>query len=425
MKILNKLIFILSFTLFFSSCESYLDVNTNPNNPTSVSPNLLLPAIEGRLSYIIGGDASRYSGIFDQHVDGVSRQFEVIQNYTFNPGDVNNMWGSLYSGVLTDISVLKKASEENGYTHYLAIGQILEAYTMLFITDTFGDVPYSEFNSGVLAPAYDSQASIYQAILSNLSNANTLLSSDDDSGFAPGNEDLIYKGDTEKWIKFGKAIEARAQLRTKNWPGALSAIQASYSSASDEAKFTYGSGSTENAPWYQYIDQRDDIEVGDSYVALLNSLSDPRVSTLGAPLAIPHPIFIKNQTLPFISYEEAKFIEAEATFRTSGATAAKTAYLKGIEASFNRTGQSSAYAAYIAQPSVSNVSLNTIMTQKYIALYTDQETFTDWRRTGIPSLTPNSGSEVPRRYPYPQSELDYNPNTPTGVTIFDRVPWDN
>ena len=41
----------------FSSCESYFgDTNLDPNNPTEVPASVLLPSIEGRLAYLIGGD---------------------------------------------------------------------------------------------------------------------------------------------------------------------------------------------------------------------------------------------------------------------------------------------------------------------------------------------------------------------------------
>jgi hypothetical protein len=66
------------------------------------------------------------------------------------------------------------------------------------------------------------------------------------------------------------------------------------------------------------------------------------------------------------------------------------------------------------------------MTQKYIAMFLDPEAFADWRRTGIPSLTPNTGSQIPRRLPYPETEVLYNQNCPkpSVINIFTRVWWD-
>ena len=66
------------------------------------------------------------------------------------------------------------------------------------------------------------------------------------------------------------------------------------------------------------------------------------------------------------------------------------------------------------------------MTQKYIAMFMDPEVFSDWRRTGIPELDPNTGANVPRRLPYAETAVLYNENTPSpaDVTIYDRVDWD-
>ncbi|MEM9391667.1 MAG: SusD/RagB family nutrient-binding outer membrane lipoprotein, partial [Bacteroidota bacterium] len=79
--------------------------------------------------------------------------------------------------------------------------------------------------------------------------------------------------------------------------------------------------------------------------------------------------------------------------------------------------------------------LEQIMTQKYIALYSHGlETWTDFRRTGFPALTPVTGGnnafnlngEIPRRLPYPQTEIDLNnSNVPiTSPDFQDRFWWD-
>jgi hypothetical protein len=73
------------------------------------------------------------------------------------------------------------------------------------------------------------------------------------------------------------------------------------------------------------------------------------------------------------------------------------------------------------------------MTQKYIALYSHGlESWTDFRRTGYPAITPvpggtnafNLNGEVPRRLPYPQTEIDLNPsNVPITEPNFQNPFW--
>ncbi len=85
-------------------------------------------------------------------------------------------------------------------------------------------------------------------------------------------------------------------------------------------------------------------------------------------------------------------------------------------------------ANYLASvdPGEGNLTLQNIIEQKYIAMYNDPEIFADWRRTGFPELTPNTGDMIPRRLPYPQTETVSNENTPSqaDVTMFSRVWWD-
>ncbi|MBS1564924.1 MAG: SusD/RagB family nutrient-binding outer membrane lipoprotein, partial [Bacteroidetes bacterium] len=49
-----------------------------------------------------------------------------------------------------------------------------------------------------------------------------------------------------------------------------------------------------------------------------------------------------------------------------------------------------------------------------------------WRRNGSPSLSPVTGSQVPRRLLYPQTEYSYNEgNIPGTTTLFSpKVFWD-
>ena len=60
--------------------------------------------------------------------------------------------------------------------------------------------------------------------------------------------------------------------------------------------------------------------------------------------------------------------------------------------------------------------MNKIMTQKYIAMFAQPETWSDWRRTGIPALTPTSGSAVPTNWDYAQNSYFFNSNSPSEMT---------
>ena len=60
------------------------------------------------------------------------------------------------------------------------------------------------------------------------------------------------------------------------------------------------------------------------------------------------------------------------------------------------------------------------------------EPWNDWRRTGFPALSqipaavsPGNNGRVPRALPYPQQEVDANPNLTQRTTLSERpVFWD-
>ena len=131
-----------------------------------------------------------------------------------------------------------------------------------------------------------------------------------------------------------------------------------------------------------------------------------------------------------MSYAEVKFIEAEARFQlNSSDPLAVDACNEGLKASLQREGVYGDGTWYNANKiTPANISLETIMNQKYLSSFLQIETWTDWRRTGYPVLALATGatkSEIPRRLPYPQDERLYNgDNMPAGLTITSHVWWD-
>lgn len=299
-------------------------------------------------------------------------------------------------------------------------------------------------NGGVYQPAFDGQQEVYTQIFDRLDKARELLNGDP-GGNVPGGDDQMFSGDPASWIKFCNVLEARGRMHlVKQDPDGYNKVLTAlnkdvFGSSSEEAAITFGTAPTENAPWFQYIEQRDDCETGSVYLAKLDELSDPRVATYGWLHDNNHPIWTRDQRLHLLSYTEQEFMRAEAALMTDDNTTAYAAYLEAIKSSMtealsavdNEDVIAEKYDAYIAQSSVGvgedNLTLDAIITQKWIALYTSPEVFNDWRRTNLPALTPITGTEIPRRLPYPQSEIDSNPDnlpSPAESTIYSRVWWD-
>lgn len=415
------------------SCKKYFDgKNTDPDNPLNVPPHIMLPGIQGTLAYSIGGDASRYSSIFTQHLHGDSRQWAVLQEYKFLGEDVNTLFeDNLYADVLMELNRLKQISEKNGYHYYNGIAKTMEAYTLLFVADFWNSAPYSEAFQGVnnLQPKYDSQSELYTSIFGLLTSAESDLNQPDGGYLVPAEDDQFFAGDIPSWKGFVQFIRARAYLHLAK------ANPAYYQSALDAlnagglvADVAYQYNDNHRNPMFQFNQERGDCSIGTTLSDLVTTMNDPRAALYVQDFTEDNTFITPTKSVILAGLVEQNFIKAECTFHISGAAAAHPYYLAGINASFAQYGISGAsVTTYLAQntvdPGAGSLTLDHIMTQKYIALFMDPEVFNDWRRTGIPALTPNAGGNIPRRFPYPQQEVNLNGNTPQ-TTIYATVDWD-
>ncbi len=135
-----------------------------------------------------------------------------------------------------------------------------------------------------------------------------------------------------------------------------------------------------------------------------------------------------------LTYAEYCFIRAEAALMGAPGSA-QTFFTNGITASMQDAGVSAAnITTYLAAngtlAGTNAQQLQQIIEEKYVALFgVSMEPWTDFRRTGYPSLTAPSNAVaplVPRSLFYPQSEIDLNPNAPKQKTDLQaKVFWDN
>jgi hypothetical protein len=423
-----------------TSCDKYFEgVNDDPNRPTDVSVDLLLPSAETFLAYGNGGDLARYTSMFVQHVYGADRQFATYQTYNIGESDMDNWWRfNMYGGGLYDLHNIIQKSEAETLPQYSGVAKLLMAYGLMVITDVMGDIPYSEaFQGGEnTAPGYDTQEEIYNTIQTLITEAKASLA-EPDGAVVPGADDVIYGGDVAMWNQFANFLSARAHIHlgkvdAAHYTQALAAIDAgAFTGNADDAVLYFGVDPTTAAPWNQYIEQRDDIDYTGFIYDLMANTSDPRLAVytdgaggLGTTFAAPDAGFY------FGSYAEQKFIEAEAAFQSGNLPRAATAHNEGVLASLGRYGISDPiYELANASEIAGTITLEKIMTQKYIAMFLDPEAFTDWRRTGFPALTAVPGNVtsgvLPRRLPYPQSERTFNGgNVPSVPSITSKVWWD-
>jgi len=214
-KFINLSLVVLAVTaLTFTSCKKsfFSDVNVNKNSPeaSSVVPGVLLSTVEGALAYTIGGDFSRFSSIITQQTLGFSRQAQGYNGYIFTSVDFDNVWGNLYTSVMENNKVLMQVSDAKQANAYSGISRILMAYSLQVAVDTWGALPYSDAfqgDQGKLQSKYDSDKALYDTIIVLLNTAITQLNNTGQDVLSPGAEDVIYGGNTSKWIKFGSCYQ--------------------------------------------------------------------------------------------------------------------------------------------------------------------------------------------------------------------------
>jgi hypothetical protein len=214
----NKTIVALSlFSTLLLSCENYLDVDKDTDNPTTAPLALLLSNVQVNTALV--GDFNLNTGrLLSTYTHQMtSREDEDQYGLKVNEIAVLNDWNAIYLG-LTDIETIIKQGTETENMVYVGVAQMHKAYLMSYAVDLWGDVPYSEATqlgtSGLINPKFDNQQEIYADIFELIEIAKTNLASD--LGIEkPTADDFYYGGDTDKWIRFANTLKLKLYNQTR------------------------------------------------------------------------------------------------------------------------------------------------------------------------------------------------------------------
>lgn len=432
----NKLLklSILSIILIAGSCSKYTEgLDTDPNSFSDSAPELIIGQAQLGWMYLAESNSARYAGIFTNQFTGSDRQYLTIEAYTLTSTEFDDMWDDAYVEGISQAQVTKEKATENGNPQLTGVAQITEAAMMGEVAALWGDVPYSEANSvdDYYTPNYDSQESVYAEVQSLLDQGITNVGTEDASLYS-GNR--LASGST--WGVIAHSLKARYYLHTKEYDLALEEAQAGISSVEGDLVVQHGTSADNRNLFYQFtVDNRVGyLTVNDSYLYRLLDSSDDvdrLLTTPGDDTRFAHYFngielntseggrFAQSNSFPLISYYEVKLIEAEAAYRTGDEPTALAA-LNAVRAALAIEYD----AEFPASTATGNDLLLQILEEKYITLIGELQTFHDVRRTknamGIP---PKTGTEIPQRFLYPQTELDNNPNTPSPTPgLFEATP---
>lgn len=446
MRILVNILLI-TLGLLILSCEAWLDVNENPNAPSEVEFETVLPSGISSVAYVLGGKYQVLGALWSQHWTqslGAS-QYAGLDSYDINSSSFDdNQWGELYSGSLKALEYVRiESSKEEEWNYYL-IATVMQAFTFQLLADLYDEIPFSEALQGdelKLTPGFEKGQDIYDSLIVRLDMAMQKdLDKDDLSD--PVSNDLLFNGDMDAWVEFANTLKLKIYLRQSEVRPevARAGIEKLYA---DEVDFL-----TTDAGMNQFQDQTgrrnplNETEVnvlgGNPNLILSRTLhsfllenndfdrldymfftpdnggghkslvqgnyNDPEEPAGTNSAEYSKPIMLPDAPIYLISFSEAGFLQAEAIIRynVAGYTDAKEKYDEAVADAFFRvlslSGNSfdninATIQAFINGPyrfptegSPLENFIERIITQKWVGLAGIQslETFFEHNRTGYP-----------------------------------------
>lgn len=478
---------LLALPLAFSlqSCkDSFFDVNTTPNNPTSVPATVLLTTVEYDVAFASSNDLNRIAEVFMQHAAGVGNQVASYDVYNIR-GASDNQWnGELYAGALINAQQVIDQNQATSPT-YAGIAKILKAYAFSITTNLWGDIPYSQALQGTttLAPRLDKQQDIYlgnssQGIQSLFDLVKEGIADLDkpNPGIKPSTDDVVYGGDLTKWKRLGNTLLMKFAIviSRKDAATAKKMIEDALASPAGvindnaldfQVGFSAENGKQNAIYSFNYVNRPTDGMASQRFVDTLLLYKDPRIARFYTTAASPVGTYVgfnngsasaapalANRSrygvyligaageapIRMITNFQRAFIQAEASLILGVAGNAQSFYQEGIRASMTKAGIAAAdiNAYFAANPQIVTLSgstqnqLRQILTQKWIANFgIGLDAYDDYRRWGYPALAQvlnpaGDDGTRPVRLPYTDNEIQRNPSITVQPKTNERLWWD-
>ena len=209
-----RMVFLVGAVSLASGCQNFLDINTNPNAPQSVSANLYLPPMLHWMATAPQFDG-RFVGRYTQEwalASGVTA-LSTWDRMGYDPSSDNGaeQWRDVYWSLGQSLIDMNAKSQAEQRWDLLGVGLILKAWGWQSITDLHGEIIVKEaIDASRTSFDYDTQDYAYQEIKKLLDSAIVLLQRTDgavDATYLAGG-DKIYNGDRTKWLKLAYGMRA-------------------------------------------------------------------------------------------------------------------------------------------------------------------------------------------------------------------------
>lgn len=389
--------------------------------------------------------------------------FDIMQNCLDFPNEGNSLsryyitentgagfWNNNYKW-LKQMYDLKRAAIKSNDKNYEAIALVMNAWITSNLTDTFGDVPFTEasrLDEGISQPKFDKQKDIYVQLLDDLKRANSIfITTKPLTG-----TDLFYNASTDtngitNWKKFCNSLSLRLLTRILNKNGEINVNERIQEIVNNPTTYPIFQSNTETAkinitgvsPLLPPIARPQDFTTSRAassfLVETMKANNDPRMSLFftqakdlatntnigykGAPSGYAQGTVFTyqpsnmNQNLAkaplnilIYPYAELQFTLSELALKGIIPGNAQTFYENGVKATIEQWGATVPANYFINTNVAYNGTLERIMLQKYVSLFfVDQQQWFEKRRTGFPVLPNNGGllnnGLLPSRLMYP------------------------
>ena len=228
---------VLVAVLVSGSCTKFDDMNDNPYALTEASSAAFVQSTTCDVLKRLA--STTYSWVGDLMQYSLKTSFEtssqLVYNYVISEENSSSMW-NLYEQFGNTQYMLERARKEcavegEGNPAMIGVALIMHSVIAQLLTDTYGNVPYSQ--AGLLAlqddnweytPKYDNQKDIYIDLLRSMEEANACFNKAKEMKSAGtlsninfnSRYDYMYNGDVDKWQRFGNSLYLRILMRVSN-----------------------------------------------------------------------------------------------------------------------------------------------------------------------------------------------------------------
>ena len=218
-----KLSLLTLMVIIVTSCDKGFDeLNTSKTGALVLDPALVLN--NASINSSPGGVGTNpgsptASLVYDMAIvqQMISSNSGVLLGGNFNQVNIGNTpltWVNYFQNVIKYTNdVITRTKSDPVRLNLYNMARIIQANAFIVLTDTYGNIPYTEAGSGYTSqnffPKYETQESIYPKIIQELTEATAAL----DPAGKVETSDVLFNGDIAKWKKFGYSLLLRAGMR--------------------------------------------------------------------------------------------------------------------------------------------------------------------------------------------------------------------